>query len=65
MRKHNGICHVCHQPHADEIDHVIPLAEGGTDDDDNRRPIHHTPCHTRKTARERERARRRARGEKA
>lgn len=62
MRKHHGICHVCHLPYADEIDHVIPLAEGGTDTDDNRRPIHNTPCHQRKTADERRRAQLRRRG---
>lgn len=49
MRKHLGICHVCGQPGADQIDHVIPLAQDGPDTADNLRPIHAKPCHQRKT----------------
>lgn len=63
MRHHHGVCHWCEQPGADQIDHVTPLAEGGTDEDDNLRPIHSAPCHVDKTNAERERGRRRARGE--
>jgi len=57
MRQWAGICHVCGQGAADEIDHVIPLCEGGPDIDDNKRPIHSKPCHVTKTAREASRAR--------
>lgn len=59
LRNHKWICHVCGKPGADEVDHVTPLAEGGTDTDDNRRPIHSTPCHQAKTQQEAARARRR------
>lgn len=57
MLEHDGICHVCGQGGSDEVDHVIPLAEGGSDGRENRRPIHSTPCHKRKTAQEAQRAR--------
>ena len=40
MRQYERRCHVCHQPMADEVDHVVPLAEGGADTDDNLRPVH-------------------------
>lgn len=51
LRKHGGICHVCHQPGATEVDHVIPASRGGSDDEENLRPIHHG-CHLTKTGRE-------------
>ncbi len=33
---------------ADEVDHIVPVAEGGTDDDSNLRAINHD-CHKAKT----------------
>lgn len=57
MHLHDGICHVCNRPGANEVDHVIPLAEGGADDMDNLRPIHARPCHAEKTQAEARRAR--------
>lgn len=42
---------------ADEVDHVVPLAEGGADNDSNLRPIHARPCHAEKTQAEAQRAR--------
>ena len=50
-------CHVCGQKGADEVDHVVPLAEGGVDTEDNLAPIHREPCHREKTAAESRRAR--------
>lgn len=36
---------------ADEVDHIVPLSQGGTDDDDNLQAINRE-CHKAKTARE-------------
>lgn len=60
LTRHMRTCHVCGKPMADQVDHVIPLAEGGPDTDDNLRPIHSRPCHTNKTQAEAQRARRQA-----
>lgn len=57
MLEHGRICHVCDLPMADEVDHVVPLAEGGADDETNLRPIHSEPCHREKTAAEARRGR--------
>lgn len=59
LHRHNGVCHVCGQPGATSVDHVIPLAAGGLDDDSNLRPIHVEPCHREKTAAESAAGRRR------
>lgn len=61
MRLHERRCHVCGKPMADQVDHVIPLAEDGADDESNLAPIHSVPCHRDKTLAEAERARRRTR----
>lgn len=45
-------CHVCGKPGADQVDHVQPLSQGGTDTDENLRPIHAKPCHQNKTQQE-------------
>jgi 5-methylcytosine-specific restriction protein A len=63
IRHYGGICHVCHQPGADQVDHVIPLAEGGTDTETNKRPIHKEPCHRIKTEAEKQAGRARSRRE--
>lgn len=50
------ICHVCHTGAADQVDHVIPLSEGGADTDSNLAAIHAEPCHREKTQAEAARA---------
>ena len=35
------ICHICAEPGADAVDHVVPLAKGGADEMWNLRPAHH------------------------
>lgn len=57
MEQHEGRCHVCGELGADEVDHVVALAEGGADTFENRRPIHSEPCHRIKTAEEAARGR--------
>ena len=52
-------CHVCGKQGADQVDHRVPLSEGGPDEDHNLAPIHAEPCHREKTAAEAARARRR------
>jgi hypothetical protein len=44
-------CYICGGP-ADEIDHVVPLCMGGTNDPANLKPICRDPCHLSKSARE-------------
>jgi 5-methylcytosine-specific restriction protein A len=52
-----GVCRVCDQLGADQVDHVVPLGEGGADEDWNLASIHAEPCHREKTAAEARRAR--------
>lgn len=56
LRLHSFTCHVCGAIGAMQVDHVQPIAEGGADTDDNKRPIH-SACHKQKTAQEATRAR--------
>jgi 5-methylcytosine-specific restriction endonuclease McrA len=41
IARDRGICHWCGHPGADEADHVVELADGGADELDNMRAIHH------------------------
>lgn len=51
---HGGLCHICNcvidrVRDRWDVEHVLALALGGADDDDNRQPAH-TRCHKVKTA---------------
>ena len=60
LERYQDTCHVCGKRGADQVDHVVPLAEGGFDNETNLAPIHGNPCHRRKTAAEAKRARARS-----
>lgn len=45
LTDHNRICHTCRHGDADQVDHVLNLARGGTHDPSNLAPIH-TQCPT-------------------
>jgi 5-methylcytosine-specific restriction enzyme A len=53
--RHDGICHICGSRiivgERWEVEHVLPLAQGGEDDDTNTRPAH-AKCHRVKTAKD-------------
>lgn len=53
----SGICHVCHEPGADQVDHVVA---GDDHREMNLASIHQRPCHLAKTIAEREGRRPRA-----
>lgn len=59
MQRDAGLCQPCirlgHTSPAHAVDHVIPKAEGGTDDERNLQAIC-KPCHAAKTAEESKRA---------
>ncbi len=50
MRRDKGLCHLCGEPHADAIDHIVPVDWGGSDDPSNLAPAH-TSCNSSKGAR--------------
>lgn len=52
IERDGGVCWVCGLMGANEADHVIPLAQGGADDESNMAPIH-SSCHAKKSEAER------------
>ena len=52
LSRDQGICYLCGKPGANQVDHVIPASQGGSDEDDNLAAVHMRPCHAAKTARE-------------
>lgn len=56
LAAHGGICYYCGEPILDDKwddEHVLARELGGSDDMDNRRPIHRRPCHVTKSAADR------------
>ena len=55
LQRDNYLCVPCSKQHkitiAKEVDHILPLAKGGTDDDENLQSIC-IPCHEAKTLRD-------------
>jgi 5-methylcytosine-specific restriction endonuclease McrA len=51
LDRDGGLCQLCGRFGADEVDHVVPVAKGGSDDLTNLRSVHHV-CHLRKSSAE-------------
>lgn len=49
LRRDAYVCHVCGQPGADQVDHII---RGDDHSDTNLAAIHDNPCHRRKSSAE-------------
>lgn len=52
MNRDKGVCYVCKKPGADEVDHIVAIALGGTNLPSNLAPIHQRVaphCHRKKT----------------
>jgi 5-methylcytosine-specific restriction protein A len=64
-RRDHGCCYVCGGEDADELEHKIPVSQGGAARDlDNLGLIHSEPCHREKSEREAIEGARRARARK-
>lgn len=57
MKLYNGCCYLCGRPGAEEVDHLLPISQGGEDRIENKRPVHRL-CHRTKTEAESRAARR-------
>ena len=47
LKRDQGVCYLCDQLGAEEVDHLIPVAEGGTSRMDNLASAH-SACHRRR-----------------
>ena len=56
LERDNHTCQQCHGTQCGNldlrVDHIIPIAEGGTDADENLQTLGQTPCHDNKTRNE-------------
>lgn len=59
LQRDKRTCYVCHKPGANQVDHITPRHQGGTDTDGNLAAIHERPCHLNKTLHEAQAARQR------
>jgi len=46
LNRDRGVCGICHQPGADTLDYIVPLAHGGRMSDQNARAAHRS-CNSR------------------
>lgn len=46
LKDHAGRCHLCGHDGAEQVDHIVNVARGGTHALDNLAPAHGTPCPT-------------------
>lgn len=46
LTAHSRICHVCLHGDAEQVDHVLNVARGGSHEPENLAPIHGAPCPT-------------------
>jgi len=54
LNRQGGVCALCGRvPEHPELDHVVPLDRGGTNDRSNLQVLCDVPCHADKTAAER------------
>jgi 5-methylcytosine-specific restriction protein A len=49
LARDGGVCYVCRQPGADQVDHLVA---GDDHREENLRAIHSRPCHARKSSSE-------------
>ena len=54
MEREGHVCRLCQSAFATEVDHVVPIEDGGTDEADNLQALCHA-CHAAKTASENKR----------
>lgn len=52
LSRDQGVCYICGLDGANEVDHILNVAAGGTHDDTNLAAIHSHPCHALKTKQE-------------
>ncbi|MFE3453668.1 HNH endonuclease [Nonomuraea sp. NPDC059194] len=52
LRRDRGVCYLCGRVGADEVDHVVAVADGGSWDQANLRSAHRA-CHGAKSRRDR------------
>lgn len=49
MRRDNGCCYICGGDDAEELEHKVPISQGGAPDDLDNLGVAHIDCHASKT----------------
>ncbi|GAA2629679.1 HNH endonuclease [Streptomyces axinellae] len=60
-QRDHGCCYMCGGEDADELEHIVPVSQGGSPRDLDNLGLAHVECHREKTAREAREAQDRAR----